>query len=264
MAEHKGAGTARVAVLTSAGQQEASSSLARELSLPIVDDAAEASVRFDLLLVLSGTHVELREARPAAPGPVWVDFVGGSVGHRGRTVRSRREPLARAIGLRSGVRSVVDATAGLGRDAFHLACLGCKVTAVERSGVMAALLRDGLARAGAEGDERLAAIVERIALVVGDARDVLPTLAGELRPDAVYLDPMYAPKKKSALAKKEMRICRLLVGDDVDAVELLDVARRVACRRVVVKRHRRAPALAPHPSTKYVGTTVRYDVYRIP
>jgi 16S rRNA (guanine1516-N2)-methyltransferase len=42
---------------------------------------------------------------------------------------------------------VIDGTAGLGKDAFVLAGLGCKVTLVERHPVVVALLADGLARA---------------------------------------------------------------------------------------------------------------------
>ena len=40
--------------------------------------------------------------------------------------------------------SIIDATAGLGRDAFLLAALGSKVTLIERSNIMHALLADGM------------------------------------------------------------------------------------------------------------------------
>ena len=51
-----------------------------------------------------------------------VDFVGGSVGHRLRFGGGRGQDLAKAMGLRSGkTPTVIDATAGLGRDSFLLA-----------------------------------------------------------------------------------------------------------------------------------------------
>ncbi len=40
-----------------------------------------------------------------------------------------------------------------------------------------------------------------------------------------------------------MRLCRLLVGDDEDAAELFEAARRAGSSRVVVKRPRGAPDL---------------------
>ena len=232
--------------------------LAAELDLPLARDGGEA---FDLLLVVRADRLELRETKRGAPGPVYVDFVSGGPGHGRRCAATRRQPIARAVGLADGLPSIVDATAGLGRDAFVLASLGCKVTAVERSGVLAALLRDGLQRASAVPlfDD---VISERFELIVADARNVLAGMMGDDAPDVVYLDPMFpVDAKASALAKKEMRLLRLLVGDDHDACELLDIARKIARRRVVVKRGRRAPPLGLEPSLAYRGKIARYDVY---
>ncbi len=58
-----------------------------------------------------------------------------------------------------------------------------------------------------------------------------------------------------------MGILRRIVGHDEDAGELLDTARAVARRHVVVKRMRHAPPLAPGPTRVYKGKTTRYDVY---
>jgi 16S rRNA (guanine1516-N2)-methyltransferase len=74
---------------------------------------------------------------------------------------------------------------------------------------------------------------------------------------------MYSPRTSSALAKKEMRILRLLVGGDEDSGELLRIARTAATKRVVVKRHLRAPPLAEDVSMTYPGRMVRYDVYPV-
>ncbi|HCI05901.1 MAG TPA: 16S rRNA methyltransferase, partial [Sulfitobacter sp.] len=69
-----------------------------------------------------------------------VDFVGGAVGHRLRFGGGRGQDLAKAMGLRAGkTPTVIDATAGLGRDSFLLASLGAKVTMIERSPKMYAL-----------------------------------------------------------------------------------------------------------------------------
>ena len=203
------------------------------------------------------------EARGAdAPGPLYVDFVGGQLGYRQRQAGHAREPLARAVGLKNRLLApdVLDATGGLGRDAFMLARLGCRVTMLERAPVMAALLRDGLARAAA--DAGTAAVVERIDLIGADAVTYLAQLGEAQRPEVIYLDPMYPHRDKSALVKKEMRYLRSLVGDDLDAPALLAAARLVARRRVVVKRPRLADALAgPPPSSTLMGSTTRFDIY---
>jgi 16S rRNA (guanine1516-N2)-methyltransferase len=190
-----------------------------------------------------------------------VDFVGGAVGFRFRHGRGRDHALARAAGFAKGnVPTVVDATAGLGRDAFLLASLGASVTLVERSAAVPALLQDGLARAVAAGGD-LAAVAARMTLVHGDAKELLP----RLRPDVVIVDPMHPPRGNSALVKKEMRLLRNLVGTDPDALALMHAALASAGKRVVLKWPLRADPLKGlrEPSHRIAGKTVRYDVFMI-
>ena len=81
-------------------------------------------------------------------GAIRVDFVTGASAHRRKFGGGKGQAIAKAVGLNKGATPhVLDATAGLGRDAFVLAALGCKVTMHERHPVVAALLYDGLQRA---------------------------------------------------------------------------------------------------------------------
>lgn len=243
--------TASIAVTYIADDDEShagAARLAHGLNLSLVEPA-HAEARADLLLTARPERLELRDARDARIKPIFVDF-----SRAGRL--TRRDPLARAIGAKN--QTVIDVTAGLGQDSFLLASLGYRVTALERSLVVAALLEDGLARA--LGDAAVAKRMgDRLNILIGDAREALPKLA---QADVVYLDPMFPPKrKKSAAVRKEMRFLRMLVGEDEDAAELLAIARRHAKDRVVVKRPDDAPPLA-EPTMSYPGKLVRYDVYR--
>ncbi len=215
-----------------------------------------------LVLELSDNHLALRQLGAGAPGPVYVDFVGGAVGHRRKFGGGRGQLIARAVGIKKDrIPSVVDATAGLGRDAFVLASLGCRVRMVEASPVIAALLSDGLARAAA--DEAAAEIVARLSLHPGDGRLLLPQLQQEAPVDVVYLDPMFPQRDKRALVKKEMRLFKALLGEPSgDDGALLRQALAVAGKRVVVKRPRKAPALeGPAPNLVFEGKSTRFDVY---
>lgn len=175
--------------------------------------------------------------------------------------RHGHDLLGRAIGRRDA--TVVDATAGLGADAFQLATAGHQVTMVERMPLVALLLEDALerARSGMVGS-LAAAASERLALVSGDARLYLRQLPAASAPEVILLDPMYPRRGKAALPAKGMALFRRLVGEDDDADELLTVARAVALRRVVVKRPLRAPPLGGMmPSGSLKGSTTRYDLY---
>lgn len=182
-----------------------------------------------------------------------------------RRARGGRDLLLRAVGRGEDGDLIVDATAGLGADAFHLAARGRRVHMLERQPLVAALLADALQRAasGCEGEDARRAAA-RLTLEAGDARRRLASI--DPAPAVVVLDPMYPDAGKRGLPNKGMALFRTLVGDDADAAELLLVALRVARRRVVVKRPRRAEPLgragnAPAPSGSVLGTTTRYDLY---
>jgi 16S rRNA (guanine1516-N2)-methyltransferase len=188
-----------------------------------------------------------------------VDFAGGAVGYRFRRGHERNHALVKAAGVKKDrIPTIVDATAGLGRDAFLLASAGASVVLLERSAQVHALLQDGLANARAASPE-LAEVVSRMTLIHGDAREYLP----QLTPDVVIVDPMHPPRVKSALVKKEMRLLSSIVGADEDVESLMRVALASARERVVLKWPlRAAPVLeSPKPSHQYSGKTVRYEVF---
>ena len=202
------------------------------------------------------SFVELRREGEREGRGVRCDL--SAVSLRGGRAEARAMPVVKAVGE---ARTVVDATAGLLGDAFLLAVAGLRVTAIERSPVVFALAEDGLARA--RRDARLAELIgDRIELVQVDARRWLDERIGtEHAPDAVVIDPMFPPKrKKSALPRKEMVLLREVVGSDLDAAELLEVARKCARMRVALKRGDDAEELAK-PEWTVGGTTVRYDVW---
>lgn len=195
--------------------------------------------------------------------PLRVDFVAGKAAHRRRFGGGRGQLVAKACGLTKGVTpSIVDATAGLGRDAFVLASLGAQVLLIERVAAIAALLEDGLKRASKHSET--ADIAARMTLRHGDAAQALEALvaSADFMPQVIHLDPMFPHREKSALVKKEMRLFRELAGDDNDAPRLLEAALDVATHRVVVKRPRKAPPIAgPSPQHTLEGKTSRYDLY---
>lgn len=240
-----------------ASRQQYAEKLAAELKLTLMSPSPTVE-NYRILLAVTPTRLELRLTDPKAPGPVYVDFLKGAL-HR-RLVGSgiRGQLISRAIGLKGHSNpTVLDLTAGLGRDAFILADLGCKITMLERNSIIATLLKEGLARAqtAAKWFKSL-----QLKLIEIEAQSYLSTLKTSY--DVIYIDPMYPIRKKSALAKKEMRVLRQVVGKDEDAPQLLERALNKAKHRVVVKRPRLASKLTDvHPSLSYEGKSSRFDVY---
>jgi 16S rRNA (guanine1516-N2)-methyltransferase len=196
------------------------------------------------------------------------DFYGPTVTYRRKQGGGKGQMIAKAVGVRGGVHPwVLDATAGLGGDAFVLASLGCRMTLLERVPAVRALLEDGMIQArrfGLAQDAGLVEVLDRMTLVEADSLNYLRQVSVAERPDVVYLDPMFPVRTKSAMVKKEMRVFHSLVGQDMDADGLLTAALSCARYRVVVKRPRTAPALVgPSPSYVLEGKSNRYDVYSL-
>jgi 16S rRNA (guanine1516-N2)-methyltransferase len=201
---------------------------------------------------------------------ICVDFNSGKLLHSLKFTINKSHPLAKATNISNIKRPlhVLDATAGLGKDAMIFAKLGLKVFMLERCKILHALLKDGILRAREHIETKN--IINNVRLlrtqnsVVFMQRLSKLVDAGNfaLQPDIIYLDPMFPKKNKAALVKKEMQILQLLHGEATDAEELLDPAIKLTKYRVIVKRPAKANFFNnKKPSFQIIGKTCRYDVY---
>jgi 16S rRNA (guanine1516-N2)-methyltransferase len=237
--------------------------LAIKLQLPFCISPAESTTEYILCYTINGLELvcyDLKKKR--CQTLLYVDFIHGKNGYRRLNDASIKQPLAKAAGIKPGIRPMVlDATAGLGGDSFVLASLGCQVTLFERNPVIAALLQDGLDRALIHRQTR--PIIEERITFIHESSFSLST-GQEKEFDTVYLDPMYPHDSGSALNKQSMRVIRTIVGDDSDSEQLLELAKVKARKRIVVKRPRQAPTLTTeNVSYQIKMKSSRYDIYLI-
>ncbi|MDH5484318.1 MAG: class I SAM-dependent methyltransferase [Gammaproteobacteria bacterium] len=217
----------------------------------------------DLALNFTEQYLELRDL--TANTGIHVDFLAGALAHRRKYGGGRGQTLARAIGMKQGkpIPSVIDATAGLAKDAYVLATLGCPVTLIERSFAVAALVDDAIQRAAVDSDFNTL-LTRGFKLVQDNAIEYLSRLTSDQQVDVIYLDPMYPERKKSSQVKKNMQILQKLLGQDMDTQDLLEQALKAARKRVVVKRPRGAETInSTQPTLCYESKNTRYDVYVI-
>jgi 16S rRNA (guanine1516-N2)-methyltransferase len=219
----------------------------------------QADQDYDYLLTIRDNRLQL-VAKNQKFNPLIIDFSTGRLGYRVAHRSFKNELLAKACGLKSLKNpTVLDTTAGLGRDGFMLASFGCRVTLLERHPIIAALLQDGLTR-GSQ-DPNIADIITRMQLIVTDAKDYC--LQHPHAFDIVYIDPMFPAKTKSALAKKEMQIFQDLIIDD-DTGALFLAAKNSAKSRIVVKRPLQSDFLTNEkPQIIFEGKSHRFDIYLI-
>ena len=254
----------KVAIYTSAAAaSERDLALSATLQLPLITAASPANHDCAFFLRYEAAGLTLYQNSPGAPGGLCVNFDNGDLLRR-VSDKLKQQNLIKAVGLKGQTRlHILDAMAGLGKDAWLLASGGAEVELLERSSIVHALLLDGLTRRHgqptADSAQRMAAL-QLMRLRHADfclIADELPVF------DVVYLDPMFPQAHKNARAKKDMYLLQMLLGSSsCDEQQILREARKHARRRVVVKRAKLSPYLAgERPDIEFKGTSNRYDVY---
>ena len=236
-------------------QSDKAQELARRLSL----DVSSTRTNDKLQLLISEANIAV--TAPGLGNPIWIDFTQGKNAHRRQFGGGRGQALAKAVGLKKGATpTILDATAGYGRDAYVLATLGCQITLIERNPILATLLEDAIRRAQADPETQEVAL--HMQLIHHNTTDYLTQLSPEHYPDVIYIDPMYPNRQKAALVKKEMQLLHQLIGPDTDSSELLKTARKIARKRVVIKRPKSATIIDQQkPNTAVESKNTRYDIY---
>lgn len=239
--------------------------IAEQLQSPLLETNDENTSSYQYLLFLNDDRLELRSCVNKKQGAVYVDFLDGKSRHRRLYGGGKGQDLAKAIGVKKIPNArVIDATAGLGRDGFVLATIGCQLTLIERNPIIYWLLNNALERVSNSEDEAVKQICERIHLLNTSAHQYLSELAlsKEDKADVIYLDPMFPERSKSAKVKKDMSFFHDIVGDDPDSDELLRCAIQCCCKRIVVKRPKLAEPLLNRKAAFCIkGKSTRYDVY---
>lgn len=153
--------------------------------------------------------------------------------------------------------NVLDATAGFGEDDMLLAAAGCNVAMYEYDPIIAALLEDAMERATML--QGLAGPVSRLTL--HKENSIAAMKSGEIKADVIYLDPMFPERQKSGLIKKKFQLLQQLQSPCSDENELLEAARSMKPRKIVIKRPQKGPYLGNiKPSYSVNGKAIRYDV----
>jgi 16S rRNA (guanine1516-N2)-methyltransferase len=195
--------------------------------------------------------------------PVWLDFASRKNEYRRHQGGGYQQSIAKAVGVTPTYSlQVLDATAGFGQDAFVLASLGCEVTLVERESSLSALLEDALWRGAAISS--ISKIIGRMHLIHADGIAYMKSCVENKRPDIVYLDPLFPPRKKTALSQKSMQLLQAVLDYDMNNdVALLTTALKCAKKRVVVKRSRMSESIhcSVVPHHQILGKSCRFDVY---
>lgn len=180
--------------------------------------------------------------------------------HRVTNGRLQHEMLVRAAKSDKPGRKAIDATAGMGEDAFLLAAQGYEVTLFEQNPVIAVLLKDALRRA--KKHPVLKDIASRMNLVQDNSVEGMSKLLDPV--DVIYLDPMFPARQKSSLINKKLQLIQKLEPPCSEETDLFDAAISASPSKIIVKRPLKSEFLAGRKSSYTLnGKAIRYDCYTL-
>ncbi len=201
-------------------------------------------------------HIELFEQKLSVFNKkdkhhVFVDFQSKQLKFRSQAHLNAELVIKAVLGRKKHPATVMDCTAGFGKDAYLLSLTGSQIEAYESNPLMCALLKDGLNRAG----------IESIKVYKKDAlSNILKTTC-----EVIYIDPMYPATKKSAKNNKQMTFLQSFVGHQGQMAEdLFEQAKDSKAKKIVIKRPVKADFVCnKKPTSQVIGKAARFDVYAL-
>ncbi len=172
--------------------------------------------------------------------------------------QQKNQALLRACNnKKKQIHSIIDLTAGWGKDSLILASQGFKVTLVEQNPLLAHCLQFLLAIALKDSDDER---YTRLEIYQDQSQEFLHQHP-EIEADCIYLDPMFPAHKSAAKPGKDLQLLQLIT-ENLAIESLFSQAMQQARYRVVVKRPLHAPTLNTlTPDIVYKEKTIRFDVY---
>lgn len=165
----------------------------------------------------------------------------------------REHQLKKAISFKSiKPKRILDATAGLGHDAFIFALLGQSVTCIERNKGILILFEEALRMLPKETYYKNAK--RRIEIINKDASEYTHNPQGH---DLVYIDPMFQVSKKLR-RNKSLTFINSYLGKEDDVT--IDFIKKNTFRRIVVKRPKNFKDFAVKESFIVPGSSVDFKV----
>ncbi len=145
--------------------------------------------------------------------------------------------------------TILDGTAGFGRDGYLLDSMNHNVTMLDNSPIVSLLLKNALKRCGGKS----------IKLFYGNTYDFLKN--SEKRYNYIYLDFMFNKVKNTSLSSKNDETLKLISFKENDKNKIIEIARKNAIDKVVVKEPVNSTSVLLKPNHIIKTKLISYNIY---
>lgn len=186
------------------------------------------------------------------------DFVSKLKYHALQQYSLKKEPLARALGLsKNPETTVLDGTAGTGKDAMLMLSYGARIESMERNPFIYLLLKDALKRLS---ESELADQYEpNYTIQFGPCQKLNRE---QCQGKVFFYDPMFPALRNKSKSKKEMELFKNLTGGDEDIESVFLWAKEQPFSKIVFKQSVHDKPLGK-PTASFKGKSVQYHMYQL-
>ncbi|MBH44590.1 MAG: hypothetical protein CMD88_03960 [Gammaproteobacteria bacterium] len=185
---------------------------------------------------------------------IFIDFSDKRFSNRVKKINKKNEIFYKIF--KKNNSTILDCTAGFGKDSFILSSMGHCVTMIEKNPIVSILLNNALKRfnnTSKFSDDG------RLLLFHGDSLDYLYNTDQVF--DYAYIDFMFDSSKKT-LSSKNLETLKILTEDYNKKKELINLAIHKVRNRVVIKNHIKNDPIYNQKSDYTIYTKLlRYDIY---
>ena len=182
------------------------------------------------------------------PVKIYIDFNDPKfIEKNNQRLRDRKDVFWKIFSQNNS--TILDCTAGFGRDSFLLDSMGHDVTMIENSPIVAMLLKNALRRSNNRN----------IKLFFGNAYDYMKH--SNEKYDYIYIDFMFEKLKNKSLSSKNDEALKMISFNDNDKNRIIQLAQSVSNKKVIVKEPRNTVSGILKPNYIIKTKLLKYNIY---
>ena len=209
-------------------------------SLDIIDNKIELHFNKDKIYLINNNYKD--------PVKIIIDFNDKRFLEKNNTrLKDNNDIFKKIFSIKNS--TILDGTAGFGRDGYLLDSMNHNVTMIDNSPIVSLLLKNALNRSGNRS----------ITLFHGNTYDHIKHSIKKY--NYIYLDFMFNKLKNSSLSSKNDETLKLISFIENDKNKIIEIAQKRAINKVVVKEPVNSLSILSKPNHIIKTKLISYNIY---
>ncbi|MBT5644578.1 MAG: class I SAM-dependent methyltransferase [Gammaproteobacteria bacterium] len=215
----------------------------------VLNDYYDKNITQNLSINFNKEGVELINNNYKKPVSIMIDFFDKRMNNKIKQRLSGKKDIFHKLFPKKN-STLLDCTAGYGRDGYILRSMGFNITMIENSPVMSLLLNNALKKIK----------LSNFIMYHGNAYDFLRHT--EKIYEYIYIDFMFNKPKNSSLSSKNDETLKLISFQDLNKNNLINLAIKKSVSRVVVKEPKHSLSKMMMPEYMIKTKLLNYYIYK--